>query len=138
MQTPVFLEWDRYQLWVSLFYNRQSRDGKWLWFAASEVVPRVHRQDFFQEWDIIVYNKFIASYFLNRNWIFYATGEVTPTIGIKDAGGNQYFWYYGNFGLGAKYVWNNMLTFDLSHTRFLFGLTQGAGNTINLGIGLIK
>jgi hypothetical protein len=45
--------------------------------------------------------------------------------------------YYNQLGLGAKYQLISNFELEILYTKFIFGKSQGAGETYNLGFRII-
>ncbi|MCB9231741.1 MAG: hypothetical protein H6581_08760 [Bacteroidia bacterium] len=135
LQGPPFLEWDRYQWWISVYYTALFARNKMQIFAAVEYVPRIRRSSYpILKSDLIVYNKALVSYFITRQVTVYGLGEFGPSLGL---GANSASSYYLAFGAGAKYFLAHKFTFDLLYTHFVAGRAAGAGQTFNLGLSYV-
>lgn len=135
MQGPPFMEWDRYQLWLSFYYNTTFANDKLQFFGAVEYVPRIKRNsDPALSSDLIVFNKALISWFATKDITLYGQGEFGPSLGL---GNNPSSGYYLAFGAGGKYFIADKVTLDLLYTHFVAGRAGGAGVTYNLGLSYI-
>ena len=132
----LFLDFDRFQWWLSFFYTKGVLNNKLQIFASSEFVTRFDKapSDSTNYTDMIIFNKGILSWFPADQFTLYTMVEYAPTVRLRPQG---FSGVYGQLGVGGKYIIRNQLIFDVMYTRFLFGNQAGAGETFNFGISYV-
>ncbi len=81
------------------------------------------------------------SYFPNTRWTVYAMSEYFPThYNTSAQSGEAFFSYFVQSGIGTKYqLVPNFIELEFLYTNFWLGSEgEGAGETINLGIRVIR
>lgn len=130
----LFLEFDRY-LWINqLFYDRQLNDNFQIFLQAAfwySITRDSFREKNFLETPLSVF----LSYFPTRRLTFYVMTEYWAKHHEK-----AFNAFFVQSGLGTKYqIVEGVLELELLYTNFWLGSQdEGAGQTFNLGIRLIR
>ncbi len=126
-ETP-FLDVDGMQWWTQFFYDYAFQTG-FLIYLESGLFVRFNpaSEDFFTPL------KAFVNYYPSTKWTVYVPVELTP---FWD--GLSWAAYYAQSGLGLKYQLFSGVEMETLYTKFLFGKSQGAGQTFNLGIRIIR
>jgi hypothetical protein len=123
-----YLDVDGIQWWNQFFYDYSFEDDFLLYL---ETGPIIRFSSEFE--DFFVPLKAIVNYFPSQNWTIYVPFEFTSYW--KDFTINA---YYMQLGLGLKYQLTPNVELEGLYTKFLLGKSQGAGQTYNLGIRMIR
>jgi hypothetical protein len=123
-----YLDVNGIQWWNQLFYDRPFLNDFLFYFEAG----------FFFRFDSPFEDfytplKAFFNYYPTSRWTLYLPVEFTPYW--QDGSWNA---YYGQGGLGTKYQFTPNLELELLYTNFLVGKNQGAGETFNLGLRIIR
>jgi len=136
-----FLEWDA-NLWLNqIFFDLPLNDKSQLffqqafWYRLTKDGSSVSK-NFLETQTSVFY-----SYFPTSRWTIYGMTEYFPTH--YDFGGDRaeaFFAYFLQSGLGVKYqLVPNLIELEALYTNFWNGSEfKGAGETINLGIRVIR
>jgi hypothetical protein len=122
-----FLDVDGSQWWTQVFYD-YSFDNNFLLYLESGLFFRFGSE--FE--DFYTPLKAFLNYYPSQDWTIYFLAEFTS------------FWkessisaHYTQLGLGGKYQLLFNVELEILFTKFIFGKSQGAGATYNLGIRII-
>lgn len=141
-ENEVFLHPDG-SLWLTqVFYDLQLSDQFQLFFQQAfwyNVVDNSFRENNFLQTQTSVF----ASYFPNQRWTIYGMTEYFPThynSTFDVQKGEAFYSYFVQSGIGAKYqLIPNLIELEFLYTNFWNGsVGEGAGETINLGIRVIR
>jgi hypothetical protein len=137
-----FLETDK-TLWLTqFFYDKQINDQFQLFFQQAFWANFV-RNSFAENSFLQTQTSVFFSYFPNQRWTFYAMSEFFPThydSSPTEQTAKAFNTYFVQSGLGAKFqLIPNKIEIEALYTDFVMGSNgQGAGQTINLGLRLIR
>lgn len=139
-ENEVFLHNDG-SLWLNqIFYDLQLSDQFQLFMQQAfwyQIVDNSFRDNNYLQTQTSLF----ASYFPNQRWTLYAMSEYFPTH-YNDAlqKGEGFFSYFVQSGIGTKYqLIPNLVELEFLYTNFWNGSEgQGAGETINFGIRVIR
>jgi len=136
-----FLEWDA-NLWLNqVFFDLPLNDKSQLffqqafWYRLSKDGSSVGK-NFLETQTSVFY-----SYFPTSRWTIYGMTEYFPThFDFDNDRSEAFFAYFLQSGLGLKYqLIPNLIEFEALYTNFWNGSEfKGAGETINLGIRVIR
>jgi hypothetical protein len=122
-----FLDVDGSQWWTQVFYDYPFQNDFLLFFETGIFIRFGSNFD-----DFFTPLKVFLNYFPSNHWTFYIMTEFNA------------FWkessisaYYNQLGLGAKYQVTSNFELEILYTKFIFGKSQGAGETYNLGFRII-
>jgi hypothetical protein len=126
-ENSPYLDVDGIQWWTQVFYD-YSIDTEFLLYLESGLFFRFDSksEDFF------IPVKAFLNYYPSQEWTIYFPVEFTS------------FWkelsisaHYAQLGFGGKYQLTSNFELEILYTKFIFGKSQGAGATYNLGIRFI-
>ena len=127
-----FTDFDRIQIWNSIFYTIDINSNYQL-FLGTEFVPRLDAYGD-QSSDLINFNKAFFSYFAKDYLTLFAMAEAAPTIKLQE---NGFSGFYAQTGGGFKYVADGFIA-EFMYTHFVAGSEfTGFGSTYNLGFSKI-
>ncbi len=139
-RSDVFLNNDGH-LWLSQIFYDLPLSEKWQFFFQQAFWYHIVRESFRQNDYLQTQTSFFVSYFPTPRWTFYGMSEYFPTH-YNDTlqKGEGFFSYFVQSGLGTKYqLIPNLIELEFLYTNFWNGSEgQGAGETINLGIRVIR
>jgi hypothetical protein len=123
-----FLEYQQFQWWNQLFFDRTIWGGGWQVFTSIEAWWRFgnSREDLVQ----LPMSAFL-SWFPSNNFTVYGMTQYTPTA---NSGGT----YFIQSGLGGKWQFTPSWELELSYTNFWDGNNAGAGETFNVGFRFLR
>ena len=122
-----YLDVDGSQWWTQIFYDYSLNNDFLLYFESGFFF----RFDSPYE-DVYIPVKAFVNYYPSRNWTIYFPLEFTSYW--KDSSISAYF---NQTGLGGKYQLTFNFELEILYTKFIFGKSQGAGATYNLGVRFI-
>ncbi|RMF59375.1 MAG: DUF547 domain-containing protein [Calditrichaeota bacterium] len=127
-QSP-FLDYDAFQWWNQLFYDFRFSSSSLLYMEAGFFFRFLTERT-----DFLTPLKLFFNYYPNNQITLYLPLEVTPTW---DNGGG---WssYYSQLGVGFKYLLTPFLELEMLYTIFPIGKNNGAGETYNLGMRIVR
>lgn len=137
-----FLETDK-TLWLTQFFYDKQINDQWQLFFQQAFWANFVRNSFAENSFLQTQTSVFLSYFPNPRWTFYAMSEFFPTHYDSSFGeqtAKAFNSYFVQSGLGAKFqLVPNKVEIELLYTDFWLGSSgQGAGQTLNLGLRLIK
>lgn len=131
-------------LWLTQFFYDKPLSDQLQLFLQQAFWYHFERNSFRSDNYLKTQTSVFISYFPTNRWTLYAMSEYFPTHysyrGPEDQGANAFDNYFVQSGLGVKYqAIFNKLEFELLFTDFWAGSDgQGAGQTLNLGVRLIR
>ncbi|WP_421764396.1 hypothetical protein [Ekhidna sp.] len=136
-----FLEWDA-NLWLNqFFFDLPLNDKSQLffqqafWYRMTKNTSSVDN-NFLETQTSVFY-----SYFPTSRWTIYGMSEYFPRhYDLTNENGEAFFSYFIQSGIGVKYqLVPNLIELETLYTNFWKGSEgEGAGETINLGIRVIR
>jgi len=125
--TSPYLDVDGMQWWTQIFYD-YSLNNDFLLYLESGIFVRFDSpfEDFYMPL------KAFVNYYPSRDWTIYFPAEFTSywkEVSISA--------FYTQLGLGGKYQLTSNFELEILLTKFVFGKSQGAGTTYNLGVRFI-
>ena len=123
-----FLDYKGIQWWTQVFYDYSINEDWLLYFE----------NDYFWRLDATAENfvtplKAILQHYPTPRWVVYALGDFSPSWD-----GFKLSTYYGQAGVGAKYLILPFLEVESLFTIFPFGKNKGAGRTYNIGFRFLR
>jgi hypothetical protein len=122
-----FLDVDGGQWWTQIFYDYAISNNFLLFFDTGLFIRFGSPFD-----DFFTPLKIFLNYFPSNRWTVYFMNEFNAFW--KDSSVSA---YYNQLGFGAKYQVSSNFELELLYTNFIFGKSQGAGETYNLGLRII-
>lgn len=136
-----FLEWDG-DLWLNqIFFDWQLNDKSQLFFQQAFWYRLVAGTSSVENNFLETQTSIFYSYFPNARWTVYGMSEYFPRhYDLNAQQGEAFFSYFVQSGVGLKYqLVPNLIELEALYTNFWNGSEgQGAGETINLGIRVIR
>lgn len=142
MGTRYFLEFDA-NLWLNqIFFDLLLNEKSQLFFQQA-FWYRFVRNSFAENNFLDTQTSIFYSYFPTSRWTVYAMTEYFPRHYNSNAGAQEaslFYEYFIQSGLGFKYqLVPNLIELEALYTNFWMGSAgQGAGETVNLGIRVIR
>ncbi len=124
-----FLDYDALQWWTQIFYD-YSLNTRWLIYLEGGTFFRFESN----RTDFLTPLKFFLNFYPSKRWTLYLPAELTPTW----QSGGGWASYYTQIGGGIKYLISSFLELEALYTVFPAGKNNGAGQTYNLGIRVIR
>ncbi len=123
-----FLEYQQFQWWNQLFFDRTLWNGDWQVFTSIEAWWRFGngREDLVQ----LPMSTFL-SWFPSDRFTVYGMTQYTPTA---RSGGT----FFVQSGIGGKWQFTRTWELELSYTDFWAGNNAGAGQTFNVGFRYLR
>ena len=118
---------DGNQWWTQIFYDYLFNNDFLLFFETGLLLRFGSTFD-----DALTPVKFFFNYFPSQKWTIYTMGGFAAFW--KDGSVSA---YYNQYGLGGKYQVTSNFELEILYTKFVFGKSQGAGDTYNLGLRII-
>jgi hypothetical protein len=122
-----FLDVDGNQWWTQIFYDYLFNNDFLLFLEGGLLFRFGSTFD-----DVLTPVKVFFNYFPSQKWTIYTMAEFAS------------FWkegsvsaFYNQYGLGGKYQVTSNFELEILYTKFVFGKSQGAGDTYNLGLRII-
>ncbi len=138
-----FLETDA-TLWLNqVFFDLPLNEKSQLFFQQAFWFRFVNEDSFAENSFLQTQTSVFYSYFPTTRWTIYGMTEYFPTHYDSNEGAQQasaFFSYFVQSGIGLKYqLIPNLIELEALYTNFWNGSEgQGAGETINLGIRVIR
>ena len=139
--TRYFLEWDA-NLWINqIFFDLPLNEKSQLFFQQAFWYRFVRDGSSVENNFLETQTSVFYSYFPTTRWTVYAMSEYFPRhYDLNNERAEGFFSYFVQSGLGVKYqLIPNLIELEALYTNFWNGSEgQGAGETINLGIRVIR
>lgn len=139
LESPRFVNHNRYTWWTQIFYDHRINE-KWNAFFEVDLLYRFKAERIQNNFFRVPLNV-IVSYFPSSRWTIYsqiqhaaAYGKLT---GVEDIEFGRMRWFT-QLGLGGKYLLRQNLELELSYGNFIWSKRDGAGQVFNLGLRLIS
>jgi hypothetical protein len=129
----LFLANDAYVTINQLFIDKML-SSKLQLFTSFEIWTRLDRKFRTSNSNVTSPLKAILNYFPSSKFTTYVMTEFTPTYGQNPLIQGYYF----QLGPGVKYQITQKLEIEALYTNFALGKSQGAGETFNLGLRLLR
>lgn len=124
-----FLDYDALQWWTQIFYD-YSLNTRWLIYLETGAFFRFESN----RTDFVTPVKFFLNFYPSQRWTLYLPLELTPTW----QSGGGWASYYTQVGGGIKYLISSFIELEALYTVFPAGKNNGAGQTYNLGLRIIR
>lgn len=139
--TRYFLEWDA-NLWINqIFFDLPLNEKSQLFFQQAFWYRFVKDGSSVENNFLETQTSIFYSYFPSSRWTIYGMSEYFPRhYDLNNDRGAAFFSYFIQSGVGLKYqLIPNLIELEALYTNFWNGSDgQGAGETINLGIRVIR
>ncbi len=124
-----FLEYQQFQWWNQLFFDRTIWNGDWQVFTSLEAWWRIGNdsKDHLLQLPIGAF----LSWFPSNDLTVYGSTQYTPTPGSGST-------YFIQSGVGGKWQFTSSWELEVSYTNFWSGNSSGAGQTFNMGFRFLR
>lgn len=128
-----WLDYDRNTWWTQLFWDKPIGSKYQLFLEADLLLrmPKFGSNLSFSETIVSTPLSAFFSYFPTHKSTVYVQYQYAPTLSNLPA-------YYMQAGVGAKYQIFEKIQLEMSYTNFFAGISNGAGNTYNVGLRYIR
>lgn len=134
-----FLDFNDWQWWNQIFYDYRLSEGS-LIFLETGVMFRFDSDPQAPDHEVNTPLKAFVNYYPSGRWTLYVPIDFTPSWGKQGPGGNHFdleaFWI--QTGLGTKYELAPNFELELLYTSFIVGRNEGAGQTFNAGLRIVR
>jgi len=140
LETPIFLNHDRYTWYTQLFYDH-AFSSKVRLFTDVGFLYRINRASTSSGNFFRVPIAFFLNYFPISTVSIFGFGQYSPRYGSISNEFTSIFGLTGWFtqiGLGAKYQVSPSIGLELSYSNLILSRNDGAGSNVNLGIRYIR
>ena len=139
--TRYFLEWDA-NLWLNqIFFDLPLSEKSQLFFQQAFWYRLTKDESFVENNFLDTQTSVFFSYFPNTRWTVYAMSEYFPRhYNFNEQSAEAFLSYFIQSGVGLKYqLIPNLIELEALYTNFWNGSeSEGAGETVNLGIRVIR
>lgn len=132
-QNRPWLDYERNTWWTQFFWDRPI-GNKFQLFAEADILlrmPKFGSSLSYYETILSTPLSVFFSYFPTPKSTVYVSYQYSPTLTSLPS-------YYMQAGLGAKYQIFEKVQLEMSYTNFFAGISNGAGNTYNVGLRYIR
>lgn len=134
-----FLEFNDWQWWNQVFYDHRLSEGS-LIFVETGVLFRFDSNPQKPNHEVNTPLKAFVNYYPNNRWTLYLPIDFTPSWGKQGPGGSHFdvesFWI--QTGFGTKFQVQPNLELEFLYTNFIVGRNEGAGQTFNVGLRVVR
>ena len=140
LETPQFLNHDRYTWFTQLFFDKSFGD-KFQLFTEASFLYRINRNSTNSTNFFRLPLSVFFSYFPNQNLSFFGFAQYSPRFEEVSNGFDEQFGLSQRFtqlGIGTKIQLTERFGLEFSYGSFVNSRLDGAGNTINFAFRYLK